>query len=151
MRTEIGGSDLTAVKVEAGVWFAACVGERIECPDQPGAFGFGHLRDNRGDLASPGHGDGVDDLPVVCGQLCDEFSARVGIGLAIDQPCHPSARTTTQGRCDRAQQACRAASSGTCSAKVLLPPSELSQNTRLTRNRIATSRPVIVVSDNRCP
>ncbi|MGF6889616.1 hypothetical protein ABIA39_009067 [Nocardia sp. GAS34] len=47
------------------------------------------------------------------------------------------------------RRAYRAASPGTCSAKVLLPQSELSQNNLLTRNRITTSRPVIAVSDNR--
>ncbi len=49
------------------------------------------------------------------------------------------------------RRACRAASSGACSAKVLLPQSELSQNNRLTCNRITTSLPVIAVSDNRRP
>jgi hypothetical protein len=47
------------------------------------------------------------------------------------------------------RRACRAASVGTCSAKVLLPQSELSQNNLHTRNRISTSRPAIAVSDSR--
>jgi putative transposase len=47
------------------------------------------------------------------------------------------------------RRVCRAASCGTCSAKVVLPQSKLSQNSRRTRNPITTSRPVIDVSDSR--
>ncbi len=47
------------------------------------------------------------------------------------------------------RQAYRPAGFGGCSANVVLPQSVLSQNNRLTRNRITTSRPDSAVSDNR--
>lgn len=48
----------------------------------------------------------------------------------------------------RIRRACSPASSGTCSAKVLLLQPVLSQNNRRTRSRIIASRPPTAVSDN---
>lgn len=63
----------------------------------------------------------------------------------------PNAKATARNtRCETTvRRACRAASAGTCSTKVLLLHSVLPHNRRRTRNLINTSRPAIEVSDNR--
>jgi hypothetical protein len=78
-------------------------------------------------------------------RLTDAANCRVNRAPARPPNANPTAHNIRSNIAVR--RACRAASSGTCSANVVLPHTTLSQNNRRTLSRISTSRPAAAVSD----